>query len=207
MLLQIANPSFDKPMSDILGNSLETLNLYYNHSNIKNTKNIYDISLVLFKQLKVLHKLPRNYVKVLRIASYFNDAGKRISTIDYERKGFDIVLDSEIYGVNHHEQVLAAFAVACQKLDDFSMTEWVKYGSMFNELDLEGVRKLAVIVRLASQLDMFNSGKVKDISCDILGDSVIMKTIVESPADMEIMEAMKVGGDFVKAFKKHLEIL
>ena len=206
-ILTTANPLLDKPVSDILGNSLETLNLYYNCANIKNTKNIYEISLMLFKQLKVLHKLPRNYVKVLRIASYMNDCGKRISAIDYEKKGFNIVLDSEIYGVNHHEQVLAAFTVACQKLDDFSMTDWVKYSSMLSDVDLEGVRKLAVIVRLASQLDLFNSGKVKDISCDILGDSVIMKTIVESPAEMEIWEGVKVGTDFAKAFKKHLEIL
>ena len=207
-LLGIVNQAcLEKPLSDILGNSLETLDMYYNNANIKNTQNIYDISLILFKQLKVLHKLPRNYVKVLRIASYMHDVGKRISYIDYEKKGFNVVLDSEIYGVNHHEQVLASFVVACQKLDDFSMTDWVKYSSMLSETDLDGVRKLAVIVRLASLLDMFGSGRIKDISCDILGDSVIMKTIVDAPVDMEIAEALKVSGDFAKAFKKHLEIL
>jgi hypothetical protein len=34
-----------------------------------------------------------------------------------------------------------------------------------------------------------------------------MKTVVESPADAEIKEGLKVAGDFAKAFKKHLEIL
>ena len=207
LLSSVESTSLEKPLSDILGNSLETLNLFYNNANIKNTKNVYEISLLLFKQLKVLHKLPRNYVKVLRIASYMHDAGKRISVSEYEKKGFNVVLDSDIYGVNHHEQVLAGFVVACQKLDDFSMTDWVRYSSMLTEADLDGVRKLAVIVRLATLLDMFATGKVKDISCDILGDSVIMKTIVTSPADMEIMEGLKVSTDFAKAFKKHLEIL
>ena len=207
IILLAANPTLDKPMSDVLGNSLDTLNLYYNKANIQNTKNVYDISIVLFKQLKVLHKLPRNYVKVLRIASYLNDCGKRISAANYEKKGFNVVLESDIYGVNHHEQVLAAFTVACQKLEDFSMTDWVRYSSMLTEADLDGVRKLAIIVRLASKLDMFNTGKVRDICCDILGDSVIMKTIVESPAEMEIAEGKKVAVDFAKAFKKHLEIL
>lgn len=207
LLSSIEATCLEKPLSDILGNSLETLNLYYNNANIKNTKNVYEISLLLFKQLKVLHKLPRNYVKVLRIASFMHDAGKRISVSEYEKKGFNVVLDSEIYGVSHHEQVLAGFVVACQKLDDFSMTDWVRYSSMLTEADLDGVRKLAVIVRLATLLDMFATGKVKDISCDILGDSVIMKTIVTSPADMEIMEGLKVSTDFAKAFKKHLEIL
>lgn len=197
----------EKPISDVLGLWLETQNLYYNNSALKNTQNIYDLSLILFKQLKVLHKLPRNFVKVLRIASYMHDCGKRISGVEYEKKGLNIVLESDILGIAHHEQVLAAFVVASQNLQDFSMTDWIKYNMMLTEEDLEGVRKLAVIVKLATLLDSFGAGKVKDISCDILGDSVIMKTIVDSPADMEIAEGLKVCPDFAKAFKKHLEIL
>lgn len=207
-LFGTANPlTLEKPLTDVLGNSLETLNNYYNKANIQNTKNVYELSIILFKQLKVLHKLPRTFVKVLRIASYLHDSGKRISTLDYKKKGFNVVLNSDVYGVSHREQILASFVVAIQNLEDFNMTEWVKYKELFTEEDLEGVRRLAVIVRLASALDKFNSGKVKDISCDILGDSVIMKTIVESPAELEIIEGLKVSGDFAKAFKKHLEIL
>ncbi len=202
-----ASSALEKPLTDVLGTSLETITMFYNGENLKNIQNIYEISLILFKQLKVLHKLPRNFVKVLRIASYMHDSGKRISNTDYQKKGFNVVLDSDIMGVNHREQVLASFVVACQNLDDFSMTDWVKYSSILLETDLDSIRKLAVIVNLATKLDMFNTGKVKDISCDILGDSVIMKTIVESPADLEVREALKVSSDFVKAFKKHIEIL
>lgn len=199
--------TLEKPISDVLGYSLDTLNSYYNNFAVKNTKNVYELSLVLFKQLKVLHKLPRSFVRVLRVASYMHDSGRRISNIDYQKKGFDVVLGSDLYGLNQHEQVLSAFTVACQNLDDFSMTDWVKYSSMLSETDLEGVRKLAIIVKLASSLDKFGLGKIKDVSCDILGDSVIMKTIVDGGATLEISEGLKVCGDFAKAFKKHLEIL
>lgn len=203
-----ANPlTLEKPITDVLGYSLDCLNDCFNKANIQNTHNVYELSLILFKQLKVLHKLPRSFVKVLRTASYMHDAGKRIGIIDYERKGFSVVLNSDIYGINHREQILAAFVVASQNLDKFSMTDWVRYKDIFTDADLEGVRKLAIIVKLANALDYFGNGKVKDISCDILGDSVIMKTVVDSPADAEIMEGMKVAGDFAKAFKKHLEIL
>ena len=202
-----ASTALEKPLTDVLGTSLETLTLFYNHDKAKHTQNIYELSLILFKQLKVLHKLPRNFVKVLRIASYMHDCGRRISHTDYQKKGFSVVLDSEILGVNHREQVLASFVVACQNLDDFSMTDWVKYSPMLAETDLDSVRKLAVIVNLATKLDMFNANRVKDVSCDILGDSVIMKTIVDSPAELEIREALKLGSDFAKAFKKHIEIL
>lgn len=199
--------TLEKPITDVLGYSLDCLNDCYNQANIKNTKNVYELSLILFKQLKVLHKLPRTFVKVLRTASYMHDCGKRISSVDFERKGFSVILNSDLYGLSHREQILAAFVVASQNLEKFSMTDWVKYKDMFTDADLEGVRKLAVIVRLATALDAFGAGKIKDINCDILGDSVIMKTVVDTPAEAEIAEGLKVAGDFVKAFKKHLEIL
>ena len=199
--------TLEKPIGDVLGYSLDCLNDCYNQSNIKNTKNVYELSLILFKQLKVLHKLPRTFIKVLRTASYMHDCGKRISSIDFEKKGFSVILNSDLYGLSHREQILSAFVVASQNLDNFSTTDWVKYKDLFTEQDLEGVRKLAVIVRLANALDYCGAGKIKDINCDILGDSVIMKTVVESPADAEIAEGLKVSNDFVKAFKKHLEIL
>lgn len=208
IVLNKANPiTAEKPLSDVLGYSLECQNSFFKNSTLENTNNVYNMSMILYRQLKVLHKLPRNYVKVLRIASYFADCGKRISAVNYCRKGFDIVLNSDIFGVAHHEQILAAFVVACQYLDDFSMTDWVRYNAILTDVDLEAVRKLAVIVRLASKLDAYGVGRVKDISCDILGDSVIMKTIVETPADLEVREAMTVAKDFAKAFKKHLEVL
>lgn len=208
LLLSKACPlTLEKPITDVLGYSLDCLNDCYNVANIKNTKNVYELSLILFKQLKVLHKLPRTFVKVLRTASYMHDCGKRVSGVEFEQKGFGVILNSELFGLSHREQILAAFVVASQNLDKFSMTDWVKYKDMFTDADLEGVRKLAVIVKLATALDTFGTGKIKDINCDILGDSVIMKTVIEAPAEAEIAEGLKVSGDFYKAFKKHLEIL
>lgn len=196
----------EKPLTDILGFSLNAQNEYYNTYS-KNTAHVYELSLMLFKQLKVLHKLSRTYVKVLRIASTFHDAGKRISANNYTKSGFGVVLNANIYGISYREQVLASFVVASQKLEDFSTSDWVRYKDIVTEEDLEAVRKLSVIIRLADALDKFGRGYIVDISCDILGDSVIMKTITTNPAEMEIREGIKLENDFVKAFKKHLEIL
>ena len=52
------------------------------------------ISLILlFKQLRVLHKLPRGYVKVLRVASYMHDVGKRISYKNHALHSFEVILN------------------------------------------------------------------------------------------------------------------
>lgn len=198
--------TLEKPIADVLGYSLDRLNANYNIYS-QNTSNVYALAMILFKQLKVLHKLSRTYVKVLRVASMLHDCGKRIDFHDYTKNGFEVVLNSDIWGVTHKEQILAAFVVASQNLDDFNVGEWVHFKDLMTDEDLEGVRRLAIIVRLADSLDKFNKQRVTDINCDILGDSVIMKTIVSTPAELEIREGMKVEGDFAKAYRKHLEIL
>ena len=63
------------------------------------------------------------------------------------------------------------------------------------------------MLRIASCLDRSLSSVVSGINCDILGDSVIMKTEVRGDATLEINSAMEVGADFRKVFKKNLEIL
>ncbi len=207
LLFNNASPiTLEKPITDILGYSLaKNTEAYNNYS--QNTETVYTLAMLLYKQLKVLHKLPRTYVKVLRVASSMHDCGKRIDARNYQKNGFDIVLKSDLYGVTHREQILGAFAVACQKTEDFSMIDFVKYREILTEEDMDAVKKLGIIVRMADALDRFGKSKIQDITCDILGDSVILKTIVDNSAEMEIREALRCENDFVKAFKKRLEIL
>ena len=51
------------------------------------------------------------------------------------------------------------------------------------------------------------SSCVTEISCDVLGDSVIMKTTLDGDASLEIKEALTAGQDFKRIFKKNLDIL
>lgn len=198
--------TLEKPMSDTLGYSLQLLNDCYDKKP-NNSQHIYELCMILFKQLKVLHKLPRQYVRVLRMAGYMSNAGYRVGVANNEKVVFDIVRNSTIYGVTHKEIVLAAFVALSKNSDNFNLSEWVRYKEMMTDEDLLAVKKLSVILKVAEALDITGFGYVNDISCDILGDSVIMKTIVEQDASFEINYTMLCGADFKKAFNKNLEVL
>ena len=157
--------------------------------------------------MKVLHKLHRFYVRPLRIAAYLYNSGKRVRFEDFEKNSFNIILNSDIDGVTQRELLLAAFIGLCQNLDNFNLSDWVKYKSILNDDDLEAVRQLGVMVKLAACLDRGNTGNVKDVTCDILGDSVIIKTIVNEEPIFEIMEAKKIGSQFKKVYNKYIEVL
>lgn len=193
-------------LNDLLANSLEN---YYEFAKDEYSINpqVYSMALILFKQLKVMHKLPRYYVKPLRIAAYMYDSGKVINYRQYTKYGFDAILYSGIVGVSHRELLIAAFICLCQELDNFSLADWMKYKDILTEEDLDAVRKLGVIVKLANALNASKKPIIADIICDILGDSIIMKTVVEGDASFEILEGMKVASDYRKVFKKSLQII
>ena len=95
----------------------------------------------------------------------------------------------------------------CQKRDDVNMVEWQKYKDIVLEEDLDAVKKLGVLLRIAAALDRSRAGLVSGINCDVLGDSVIMKTEVSGDATLELREAEGVNNEFKKAFRKNIEIL
>ena len=206
-LCYLANPSLtDKPYPDILGNSLDIINEYYTPKP-NNNDHVYYLTVILYKQLKVLHKLPRTYVKALRIAANLYNCGKRVNFYESNKSAYNIILNSYIMGASHKDIVLASFILLCAKLDDFNLSEWIRYKDILTEEDIDAVKKLAVIVNLAASLDKFSKKRITDMTCDILGDSIIIKTQSETPAPLEIREGMKNEIDFKKVFKKNLELL
>lgn len=197
---------FDRPLSEMFSYSLENINAFFKVPNSNNEK-VYELAINVFKQLKVIHKLPRTYIKPLRIAAYMYDCGKRISYDNNIKNSFNIILNSKIKGVSQKDLLLGAFACTFQDLDNFNLSEWVKYASIVNEDDLDAMKKIGIIVKLASALDATKTSVIQDLSCDILGDSIIMKTIVEKDASFEIAEAMKVNSSFKKVFVKFIEVI
>ncbi len=192
--------------NDLLSNSLDNY-LEFTKDEFSINQNVHDLALILFKQLKVMHKLPRFYVKPLRIAAFMYDSGKAINETNYSKYGFDMIVYSSLKGATHRELLIAGFICMCQNLDDFSLNEWIKYNSILTDEDLDAVRKLGIIVKLAVNLNASRNGIIKDVACDILGDSIIMKTIVEGDASFEILEGMNVAQDYKKVYKKSLQVI
>ena len=198
----------EKPISDILGYSLNTLVKHF-ELNEDHVRHIMDLSMQIFKQLKVLHKLPRVYVKVLRAAAMLHDAGARIKFYDHHKHTAYIILNSRIYGLSHREIVMAAYVASAHKDGVPVAEDMVKYQSMLTEEDIDAVKKLGLVLKIAESFDRSMSGIITGITCDILGDSVIMKTITENHTDcsLEIGDALNCKAEFKTAYGKNLEIL
>lgn len=196
----------EKPISDVLNYSLTTLVKYYGCDE-KHVEHVVNLSIQLFKQLRVLHKFPRQYLRILKVAATLHDCGMKIKYYNHQRHSCYMILNSNLYGLSHRDIVLAAFTACCHKKEDINLYDWSRYKCLLGEDDIEIVKRLGVILRIAESLNRSMSGAVKSINCDILGDSVIMKTEVEGEATLEIRNAMAASAEFRKSFRKNLEIL
>lgn len=198
--------TLEKPISDVLTHSLNTIVKYYD-INASHVEHVTELSVQLFKQLRVLHKFPRQLLKVLKVAAMLHDSGKRIKFYNHQKHSSYIILNSNLYGISHRDLTLAAFVAFAHKKDDLATAEWMKYKQLITEDDYEIVRKLGVILRIAESLDRSMSMVVRTLNCDVLGDSVIMKTELDGEALLEIKDAINASSEFKKAFGKNLEIL
>ncbi len=198
--------SANEKYSDLLQNSLDA---YYEFKKegLSINNQVYEMAILLFKQLKVVHKLPRVYVKPLKIAAYMFDCGKFISFKDYQKHSYYAILNSNISGASQKDILLAALACTCQNLDNFNLPEIMKYKEILTDEDVDAIRKMGVLVNLAVNLNASRKSVINDIVCDILGDSIIMKTVVNADPSFEIIQSMKVSEDFRKTFKKSLQII
>ncbi len=206
MFNQALPSTIEKPIADVLNYSLTTLVKYYDCDE-KHVEHVVNLSIQLFKQLRVLHKFPRQYLKILKVAAMMHDCGMRIKYYNHQRHSWYMILNANLDGVSHRDIVLAAFTACCHKKEDINAYDWARYRDIITEDDLDVVKKLGVMLRIAESLDRANSGVIKSINCDILGDSVIMKTEIEGDATLEIKNAMAASTEFRKSFHKNLEIL
>ncbi len=206
MVNQAVPITMEKPISDVLSYSLDRFVKYYG-CDPKHVEHVMQLSVQLFKQLRVLHKFSRQYLRVLKIAASLHDCGERVQYDNHAKHSCYTILNSRLYGATHREIVLAAFVAGCHNKEDVPTGEWVKYKDIVLEEDLDAVKKLGVLLRIAESLDRTHCGVVTGVNCDVLGDSVIMKTIVTGDAALEVRDAEAANPEFKRAFRKNLEIL
>ena len=196
----------EKPINDVLGHSIYTLLSQFN-MNIPHSEHVFDLSLQLYRQLRVLHKLPRSYIRVLRVAAQLHDIGSSFKFYDHHKHSFYLIINSNIYGLPQKDLIISAFAAGLHTKGTLDGMQIEDYLAILSQEEINAIRKLGVIVRIAECFDRSMGGVIKGISCDVLGDSVILKTESVSDCSLEIKDAMGVVNDFKKAFNKNLEIL
>ena len=134
--------TLEKPITDVLGHSILTY-LNYLGCNVAHAEQVYNLTIQLFKQLRVLHKFPRMYVRVLRVAALLNEVGKTFKYYDNARHAAYMILNSNLYGISHRDIVLAAYVtdVFNKKRGSAHRLGQVQGKGIITDEDVEAVKK------------------------------------------------------------------
>lgn len=165
------------------------------------------LSTKLFRELSPLHKIPDENIKYVKTAALIHDAGIHISYYNHDRHSLYLILNSPLFALNHKEQLIVA--IAASGLFGHKLKETLKgsYYRMLDKNELTIAKMMAVFIRLAEALDKSETGCIKDISCEIAGNIVLIKTIKIKEASIELRSVLEYSPIFQKMFGKRLEII
>lgn len=195
-----------KPLSDVLqfslDNVIENHNIYFKHA-----EHIYHILCSLNQDLQSLYNTNNeNFDNIIRTAAMLHDVGLNITYYFHNKHSLYIILNSQINGLTHRELVMSA-CIAANHRDDNSVINYADYSLLIDRNDIETIKKLGLLLKIAENIEKNMTGVVNDIKCNIDDNAVIIKTISSFNPSHEIKESLIPSQEFKKLFDKKLYIV
>lgn len=169
-------------------------------------EHVWKLSHTLFEALKNQRDLPESCHDILKCAALLHDIGMSIRYYDHEFHSFYIILNSEIYGLNHREILMAALVASYHRKNDQDLSI-AAYAQLINRMDLVTAEKLGLIIALAESFERSLNGLVRDIKVEVGQDTITVTAFSAETIDTEIAEAAKTKDKFRQIFRKELVLV
>ncbi len=158
----------------------------YNGSRSR-AETLRQICSTIFDSVKKAGGLTKRDKLYLDIATILHDCGKYIAMTEIGERSYDIIMATEIIGLNHREREIVANIVR------FNHSDFVypgTYGATAGLLDKNSyitIAKLTAILRVANSLDRSHKQKMKEIKATVDGRELLLK--VDTPQTFLLEEA------------------
>ncbi|RCW46332.1 MULTISPECIES: exopolyphosphatase [unclassified Halanaerobium] len=202
-------------IEDVLDYSIRNL-LHNFDMNEAHAAKIYKLSKSIFDQLKTSFSFKTDEFsgridRILKTASLLHDVGTNINYYDHHEHSFYVILNADLYGLNHREHLLAAYISASHRHNKYSLHKYNLNRKNFKDIinlkgeDKELIRKAGIILEIAESLDLNRKGLVEKVEININEDSIIFNVFSEYDLQLEIEDAFEAAGGFETLFSKMIE--
>ena len=133
-------------------------------------ENVGEAACVIFDQLKSLHGMGPDQRLILELAAVLHDCGRYVSMRDHCKASFDVIRNTDIYGMTDRDILLTAYVA---RYNEYAVPDLrdAEYAAM-PEQDRTMVAKLVAIFRLANALDKSRRQKFRDIRVKVTEDKM-----------------------------------
>jgi exopolyphosphatase / guanosine-5'-triphosphate,3'-diphosphate pyrophosphatase len=167
----------------------------------KHTQHVRKLSRQLFLALAPIHGYGAADALLLDAAAYLHDIGMAVSYHDHHKHGAYLILNTQMPGLTHREQVLLALLVQYHRKGDPKLGQFKRILEPDDEMRLV---RLSACLRLAEFLERSRSARVQDLNVQIEKEQVTIRLIATQTPRVELWEASKQGELFKKAFGRDL---
>ncbi len=173
------------------------------HPDLEHSKQVTKMSLIIFDSLSDLHGLGERERWLLECGSLLHDIGWSIPEMPHHKGSMELILNDTQLPFTIEERYLIA-SIARYHRRSLPSKKHFNYRYL-NEEDAVTMSKLASILRIADGLDRSHRSIVKDITVEILEDTVVMICLCQADPSLE---DEKVNGSkkvlFEKVFRRKL---
>lgn len=140
------------------------------YSNPRHLETVREYACAIFDRMKKIHGLNSKKRLLLELAAILHESGYYVNSKYHLRSTFDLIKNSDIYGLTDEEVLLIAHIA---RYTDFFMgrTGDQEYGSL-SEKNKLAVAKLVAIFRLANALDKSGKHKLQTIRIRLSDDTL-----------------------------------
>ena len=204
--LQKHHEDFSKPgFENIRRHSINNLSRSF-RNDTSHGKHVAKLSLLLFDQIKELHKLGDECREYLEAASILHDVGYHISHASHHRHSLYIIRNSELLGFNENEiNIIAHTARYHRKSHPKSGHQ--EFKALPSDIQLI-IKKLAAILRIADSFDRTHRKLVSGLDVTIKNKSVEIQLHCSSKIkpDIELWNLDRRKGLFEEVFNKKVVV-
>ncbi|MDI6605502.1 MAG: exopolyphosphatase [Thermoanaerobacteraceae bacterium] len=196
----------DKILVDVCTYSVYNMMKYYN-VNEYHAQNVKQLAICLYDNLINLHRCENEYRELLAIASLLHDVGLIVNFYHHNIHSGYIILNNGINGLSHKKILKCALMTIMHEGNGYEKII-NEYKSMLTIDELEKIRKMGSILRIAEGLDISELGRVNIISCEVGKTDVL----IDLKSNDGIIELEKFSVDknndiFHKVFKRNIKVI
>lgn len=194
-----------EPVKDVLDFSISNIVSKYD-LDIEHANHIYKLMSSLYDQIMEEEELSSDVHKLIKTSALLHDTGINIRFYNHTQHSFYMILNAGINGLTHKELLMSAYISALHRNKKFKIN-WVRYKRLLNSEDIEIIRKLGVLLRIAESFDICFNRRVKNVKCNVTSKEVEIQIIADTSPEAEINHALSATEQFKRIFKKKLSIV
>lgn len=154
----------------------------------------------IFMELTSEHGLERGDRKLLEYAAILHDIGYFVAARSHHRHALMMIL-AEPLPVFSRDEVKLIANVARYHRKALPTPEHTLFGALSAE-DRTRVEKLAAMLRVADALDRSKRGLVRELTCDVMDDTVIFRVVADGDMAVETAALARRGDLFRAVFRR-----